>query len=52
MDLRDVREFLLDAGKYIIAIFVLLFIVIYVFSVQVAVGPSMEPGLKENDILF
>lgn len=52
MDLRDVREFLLDAGKYIIAIFVLLFIVIYVFSVQVVVGPSMEPGLKENDILF
>lgn len=52
MDLRDIRELLLDMTKYIIAIFVLMFIVVNIFTVQSIVGPSMEPGLKESDILF
>lgn len=50
MDLRDIKEFLKDALKYIIAIVVILIVAIYVVSFQEVIGPSMNNTLKSGDI--
>jgi len=50
MDLRDIKEFLKDALKYIIAIAVILIFAIYVVSFQEVIGPSMNNTLKSGDI--
>lgn len=50
MDLRDIKEFLKDALKYIIAIAVILIVAIYVVSFQEVIGPSMNNTLKSGDI--
>lgn len=50
MDLRDIKEFLKDALKYIIAIAVILIVAIYVVSFQEVIGPSMNNTLKSEDI--
>lgn len=52
MDFRDIKEFMNDMMKYIITAFVVIFIVVYIVSVQQVVGPSMNPTLKEGDILI
>ncbi len=52
MDFRDIKEFFLDASKYIIVIVIILILVIYIVSLQQVVGPSMEPTLKDGDILL
>ena len=52
MDLRDVREFLIDTSKYAITILIILLIVVYVASLQQVVGPSMEPTLNNGEILI
>ena len=52
MDLRDVKEFCIDTSKYIITIFVVIFIIVYVASVQQVVGSSMSPTFKNQDILI
>ncbi len=52
MDFRDVKEFFIDASKYVIVIVVILLLVIYVVSLQQVVGPSMEPTLDDGDILL
>lgn len=51
MDYRDVVEFLKDSFKYLIVIIIVLVIAIYVVSFQQVIGPSMNPTLKEGDIL-
>lgn len=50
MDLRDIKEFLKDTLKYIIAIVVILIFAIYVVSFQEVIGPSMNNTLKSGDI--
>ena len=52
MDLRDVREFIIDTLKYILTIVVVIFIVMYVATVQQVVGPSMNPTFKDQDIVI
>lgn len=52
MDLRDVREFIIDTLKYILTIVVVIFIVMYVATVQQVVGPSMDPTFKDQDIVI
>lgn len=52
MDLRDVKEFIIDTLKYILTIVVVIFIVIYVATVQQVVGPSMDPTFKDQDIVI
>jgi signal peptidase I len=52
MDLRDVKEFCIDTSKYIITIFVVIFIIVYVASVQQVVGSSMSPTFTNQDILI
>ena len=51
MDLREVREFIIDTSKYILTIIVVIFIVMYVATVQQVVGPSMDPAFKDQDIV-
>ena len=52
MDLREVREFIIDTSKYILTIVFVIFIVMYVATVQQIVGPSMEPTFKDQDIVI
>lgn len=52
MDLRDLREFIIDTLKYILTVVIVIFIVIYVATVQQVVGPSMDPTFKDQDIVI
>lgn len=52
MDWLDIKEFLKDSAKYILTIIAVLFIVVYVVSVQQIMGPSMQPTLNNGDIVL
>lgn len=52
MDLRDVREFIIDTLKYILTIVLVIFIIMYIATVQQVVGPSMDPTFKDQDIVI
>lgn len=52
MDLREVREFIIDTSKYILTVVFVIFIVMYVATVQQIVGPSMDPTFKDQDIVI
>ncbi len=46
MDWLNIREFLLDSIKFIIAITIFLILFLYVISITQVVGNSMSPTLK------
>lgn len=52
MDWLDIKEFIKDTLKYILFIVVVLIIAIYVIGLQQIVGSSMEPTLKNKDVLI
>lgn len=52
MDLRDVKEFFSDALKYIITAILVIFLIVYVVTVQQVIGPSMSSTLKDADIVI
>ena len=52
MDFRDIKEFLKDAFKYIIVVVIVFLLFIFVMGLQQVVGPSMNPTLKEGDVLI
>lgn len=52
MDLRDIKEFLKDTAKYFITAFVVIFIILYVATIQQVVGPSMKNTLSNRDIVL
>ena len=52
MDFRDIKEFFKDTFKYIIVVVVVLLLFIFVMGLQQVIGPSMNPTLKEGDILI
>ena len=52
MDFRDIKEFFLDAFKYVVFFGCILFIVVYCFSLQQVLGESMYPTFYDNDILI
>ena len=52
MDWLEIKEFFKDAFKYIVVIIVVLFLAIYIISLQQVVGSSMSPTLKNNDIVL
>lgn len=52
MDWLDIKEFLKDSAKYILTIILVLFIILYVVSIQQVVGSSMSPTLKSGDVVF
>lgn len=51
MDLREVTEFLRDAGKYIISLAVLVVIFIFIITFQPVAGNSMHPTLEEGNVI-
>lgn len=52
MDWLDIKEFIKDISKYIIIIIIILFTITFVFSVTQVVGNSMDPTLKDGEILI
>ena len=52
MDLREVTEFIKDSLKYICVIGVVLFIFVYIISIQQIMGPSMNNTFKETDVVL
>ena len=52
MDFLDLKETVKDFAKIILFVIVILFIITYVFSLQNTIGSSMEPNIKDGDILL
>lgn len=52
MDFRNIVEFLKDAFKYIIVIVIVLLLFIFVVGIEQVVGPSMEPTLKQGNVII
>ena len=52
MDWLEIKEFLKDTTKVVVCIIVLLFIIQYVFSITKVVGNSMNPTLKDEELLI
>lgn len=52
MDLLDMKEFVKDTIKYALIVILILFIVIYVITLEQVIGPSMSPTLKSNDVVI
>lgn len=52
MDWLSIREFLLDTIKLIILIVVIIFLMVFVFSVTQVVGNSMYPTLKDGEVFI
>lgn len=52
MDLRDAKEFLIDTTKYLLTAASVIFIIMYVVTIQQVVGPSMSSTLNSQDIVL
>ena len=52
MDWLDIKEFFKDTIKYLIIICIILFIMLFIFSVTTVVGDSMHPTLKDGEVLI
>ena len=52
IDLREPKEFLKDMLSIIITVVAVILFIVYIGSIQQVVGPSMEPTLKDGDILI
>ncbi len=52
MDWLDIKEFIKDSIKYLLLIVGVMLVIIYVFTFQQVVGPSMMNTLNEGDIVF
>ena len=52
MDFRDIKEFLIDTAKYILTAAVVIFVIMYVVTIQQVVGPSMSTTLNSEDIVL
>lgn len=50
MDLRDIKEFIKDSLKYLIAIATVFFIALFVVSFEQVIGPSMKGTLDAGDV--
>lgn len=51
-DWREISEFMRDAGKYIVLIAVMILLFTFVVVFQPVAGNSMNPTLKEGDVLI
>lgn len=52
MDLREVREFIIDSSKLIITVVAVLVFIMYVATLQQVVGASMSPTYESRDIII
>lgn len=51
MDWLSIRELIIDTIKLTVAVFIILFLIIYVISITQVVGNSMNSTLKDGDVL-
>lgn len=51
MDWLEIKEFIKDSAKVIIALAVILFLMLYVVSITQVVGNSMYPTLQNGEVL-
>lgn len=52
MDLREVREFIIDSSKMIITIVAVLVFIMYIATLQQIVGSSMSPTFESQEIVI
>ena len=52
MDWLDFKEFVKDTFKYIVFVVVVIVVAVYVIGLQQIVGDSMNPTLKNNDVIL
>lgn len=52
IDLREPKEFLKDILSIVFTVVAVLLFIIYIATIQQVVGPSMDPTLKDGDILI
>ena len=52
MDLRDITEFFKDTFKYIMVAVIVFLLFIFVVGIDQVIGPSMNPTLKEGDVII
>ncbi|HHX33286.1 MAG TPA: signal peptidase I [Mollicutes bacterium] len=52
MDLREVKEFLLDSLLWITIFLIVIFIFTYIISLQTIAGNSMHPTYKNGDLVL
>ena len=52
MDLREVREFIIDSSKMIAVIIVVICIIMYIVTIQQIVGSSMSPTFNSQEIVI
>lgn len=52
MDWLEIKEFLKDTAKIVIFVIIVLILIQYVISITKVVGSSMNPTLKDEDILI
>lgn len=52
MDLREITEFFKDTFKYIMVAVIVFLLFIFVVGIDQVVGPSMNPTLKEGDVII
>lgn len=51
MDFRDINEFFKDTFKYIMVAVVVILLFVFVVGIEQVVGPSMNPTLKEGNVV-
>ncbi len=52
MDLRGVTEFIKDFMWYIIVLLVIIFVLVFIVAFQTVVGNSMDPTLKDGQVVL
>ena len=52
MDWLTIKEFIKDSIKFILVVFVLMFLMVYVVSITQVVGNSMSPTLENGEVLI
>ena len=52
MDLRDIKEFIIDTSKMILTVVAVIFVIMYIATIQQIVGSSMSPTFKSQEIVI
>ena len=52
MDWLTIKEFIKDSVKFILIVFILIFLMVYVVSITQVVGNSMSPTLENGEVLI
>lgn len=52
MDLREVKEFIIDSSKLIITVVAVIIFIMYIATLQQIVGSSMSPTYESRDIVI